>query len=90
MMKKRLVQLVKFSALVLPLSLAVGCATTADLEKVKAIATDAKQSADQAGQTASEAKSMASQAMQKADESKACCDDVNQKIDRMFHKSMRK
>ena len=89
-MHNRIKKLVKVSALVLPLSLAVGCATTGDLEKVRAMANDAKAAADSAAATASEAKTMAAQANQKADEARSCCEELRAGQERMFKRSMRK
>lgn len=89
-MHNRIKKLVKVSALVLPLSLAVGCATTSEMEKVRATANEAKTAADQAAATASEAKTMAAQANSKADEAKSCCEELRAGQERMFKRSMRK
>jgi Alanine-zipper, major outer membrane lipoprotein len=76
-------KLVKMSLVVLPFSLLVGCATTADLEKVRATAEEARATANQAAATASEAKTMAAQGQE-------CCAEVKEGMDRMFRRSMRK
>jgi murein lipoprotein len=75
--------------LVAPVVLA-GCATTGDLEKVRATADQANATASRAAQTADEAKGMASQAMQKAEDAQACCNQNTERLNRMFKKSMYK
>ncbi|RMD68703.1 MAG: hypothetical protein D6819_08745 [Gammaproteobacteria bacterium] len=86
----------KVTLLTLPVFLAA-CASTKDLEKVKATADQALRAAEQASQAAGEAKNMAAQASSKADrameaaqEAQACCEETNEKIDRMFKRSMYK
>ena len=76
-------QLSKFSVLVLVAGLSVGCATTADLEKVRAEAAAASNTANQAMSTANEARQMAANA-------NSCCQANSDKIDRMFQRSMMK
>lgn len=68
--------LIKLSALAGLSVLAVGCASTSDLEAVRAEAQSAKATANQALATANEAKSIAM--------------DTNEKLSRMFKKSMYK
>jgi hypothetical protein len=92
------------SGLVLLLVLAAGCATTADLNDVKATADRAaadaataasaaeaaRASADRAGQAASAAQRTADQALSAATESQACCEANRESMERMFQKSMSK
>jgi methyl-accepting chemotaxis protein len=75
--------LVKMSIIALPFSLLVGCATTKDLEAVRATAEEARATANQAAATASEAKTMAAQ-------SQECCAEVKEGMDRMFRRTMQK
>jgi outer membrane murein-binding lipoprotein Lpp len=70
--------------------LLAGCATTADLEKVRATADQANATAQRAAQTADEAKTMASQAAQKAEDAQTCCNHNTERLNRMFRKSMYK
>jgi hypothetical protein len=60
-----------------------GCATTSQLEEVKA-------TADNALSTAQAAQSAAADAKQAADAAQACCNENSEKLDRMFERSMRK
>lgn len=70
-------------ALVVILAVGAGCATTKQLDEVRAIAQDAQQ-------TANEAKAMAQDAMSRADEANQRAMDTDQKIDEMFKKTMMK
>ena len=65
------------------LALSTGCATTQQIEEIRSMAQDAKQTAVQADQRAASAE-------RKADEALRCCKETKEKIDRMFEKSMRK
>ena len=81
-----------------------GCASTSDLEAVRATAVEAlnearaaKTAADGAAATANEAKSIAgnaqntaNRAAQAASEAQACCAANTDRIERMFKKSMSK
>ncbi|MEE4377736.1 MAG: Lpp/OprI family alanine-zipper lipoprotein [Candidatus Competibacteraceae bacterium] len=80
----------KISALALVAGLSVGCATTGDLEKVRAealqaqaTANDAKSASETALATANEARSMAS-------ESLSCCRANEERLNRVFKRSMYK
>ena len=73
------------------------CTPTPELEEVRAMAQDAKQSAAEAQQAAQGAQSSADKAQATADDAmtaakqaKRCCSETNEKIDRMFKKSMYK
>jgi len=70
-------------ALVLALSLSAGCATTKQLDEVRAMAEEAQQTAD-------EAKAMAQDASARADEANQRTMETDQKIDEMFKKTMEK
>ncbi len=92
------------SALVLFVALAAGCATTSQLDDVKATADRAaadvsaavsaaeaaRAAADRATQAASAAQSTADQALSAATESQACCEANRESMERMFQKSMSK
>jgi hypothetical protein len=60
-----------------------GCATTRDLDALKAQVEKAQATADQAA-------SAANAAAAKANAAQACCDANSEKMDRMFKKSMNK
>ncbi|HKJ09015.1 MAG TPA: Lpp/OprI family alanine-zipper lipoprotein [Gammaproteobacteria bacterium] len=89
-------KLLALAAMVAVLGLS-GCASTSELEKVRAMAQQAQntaqqaqQSADQAMNTAKQAQSTADAAAKSADKANQCCKHTNEKIDRMFKKSMYK
>lgn len=67
-----------------------GCASTGDLNQLRAQVQHAQQTADQAQQTANAAQTTANAAKQTAEQAKQTAQDTNQRIDRMFKKSMRK
>lgn len=75
--------LVGLPSLVVVLALSAGCATTKQLNEVRAMA-------EQAQQTADEAKSMAADAASRADEANRHAMETDQKIDQMFKKTMMK
>ncbi len=64
-----------------------GCATTADLEKVRV---EANQAASAANQAANAAQRTADEARAMASASRACCEETKASINNMFKKSMRK
>lgn len=76
-------KLLGIPALVAILAVGTGCATTSDLEEVRAMAEDAQQ-------TANEAKAMAADASASADEANRRSMETDQKIDEMFRKTMEK
>lgn len=76
-------KLLGIPALVVILAASAGCATTSDLEEVRAMAEDAQQ-------TANEAKAMAADASASADEANRRTMETDQKIDEMFRKTMEK
>lgn len=91
------INLVKASILAAVLALASGCATTEQLNAVKATAdqalstaNSASSSADRALSTANKALDAANSAQAAADAAQACCKANSDKIDRMFEKAMRK
>ena len=75
--------LVGIPALVLVLAATAGCATTKQLDEVKAMAQNAQKTAD-------EAKTMAQDAANKADAANQHAMETDQKIDKMFKKTMMK
>ena len=79
------------------LIMASGCASTGDLDAVRKLAQEAKDSADRANQksdqalaTANEAKAAAANAQRTADEAKAAAQHANERVDRAFKKSVQK
>jgi len=92
------------SALVLFVALAAGCATTSQLDDVKATADRAaadasaaasaaeaaRAAADRASQAAAAAQVTADEAMVVAIEAVACCEANRESMERMFQKSMSK
>ncbi len=72
------------------LGLSAGCASTAQIDEIKAMAQEAKTMAADAQATATQAASDAAAAKAGADQANACCRDTNEKLDRMFKKSMHK
>lgn len=84
-------------AISLLIGLMAGCATTGQLEEVRATANNALSEARAAGTKADEAMSTATsavsageQAQRAADNAQACCNDTTDKLDRMFERAMRK
>jgi cellobiose-specific phosphotransferase system component IIA len=72
------------------LMLAAGCATTGDLDAVRKLAQEAKDSADRANQKADQALVEAANAQRAADEAKASAGQANDKVDRAFKKAVQK
>ena len=67
-----------------------GCATTGDLDALKADVSAASAEASAARAEAAEAKALAAQANATANEAKATSEETETKIDRMFKKAMHK
>ena len=82
--------LLKTSFIALALAVMSGCATTQQLEEVRAIAEGASSSASNAASQASSALSTANKALSAADAAQACCDANTSKIDRAFEQTMKK
>ncbi|MGH8646877.1 MAG: Lpp/OprI family alanine-zipper lipoprotein [Gammaproteobacteria bacterium] len=87
----------RVTAISLLVGLMAGCATTSQLEEVRATANNALSEARAAGTKADEALSAANSAssaaqaaQQAADNAQACCNDNADKLDRMFERAMRK
>jgi murein lipoprotein len=83
------------AAIALAVGLGAGCATTGDLEEVRAIATKAQTDAQAARAAADRAQSAdaaaaAAEAQRTADAAQACCNETNDKLDRAWHKGMQK
>ena len=102
-MQSRLFRLFIASGLLVCLSASAGCAKKdvdrleSELEEVRALATSAKTSGDEALQTAQAANATAADAKQTADaakatadEAKAMAEDNSARIDRMFKKAVSK
>lgn len=82
-MTRSISALIGIPALAVMLAVSAGCATTKQLDEVRAIAEDAQQ-------TANEAKAMAADASASADEANRRTMETDQKIDEMFKKTMQK
>lgn len=82
-MTKRFSTLLGVPAIVAVLALGAGCASTKQLDEVRAMAEEAQQ-------TANEAKAMAADASASADEANRRTMETDQKIDEMFRKTMQK
>ena len=67
-----------------------GCATTGDLDALRAEVDKANSTASQAAADASSAKSAAAAATATANEALSTANATNEKLDRMFKKSMQK
>ena len=67
-----------------------GCASTGDLDALKAEVNQNKADIAEANKNAADAKAMAQEAMSTANDAKATADDTASKLDRMFKKSMYK
>ena len=100
-MKSSIANIAKVTFAAFGISLLIGCANTAELERLANEAMDtantALQNANAASRTADEAKSVALQANRKADQAldaandaQACCAANRDRIDRLFEKSMQK
>ena len=97
-MKNTSVKITAKAALVALFSIGLAsCASTADIDSIKAMAEQAQQTASQmedrlkqAEDNASEALATAKEADQKADEAKQCCDANTDRMDRMFKKLQQK
>lgn len=96
-MNKISTRILTASALAAFVVLGSGCATTGQLDEVRAMAEEAKQAAAQAASNASAAGSKADAAAMKADEAmnaagsaQKCCQANSEKMNRMFEKAMTK
>jgi len=82
------------AAIALAVGLGAGCATTGELEEVRAIATKAQQEAQAARAAADNTQgadaAAAAEAQRTADAAQACCTETNDKMDRAWHKGMQK
>ena len=82
------------AAIALAVGLGAGCATTGELEEVRAIATRAQQEAqaarDAAASTQGADAAAAAEAQRTADAAQACCNETNDKLERAWDKGMRK
>ena len=103
-MKHNALRVAGLPAALLILSLGAGCATSGDVDAVRKLAQEAKDSADQANRTAAQAAATATEAkdaalsasnaaaaaQQAAQEAKAASQMTNEKIDRAFKKAVQK
>ncbi len=96
-MKQTGIFMSRVTAISLLIGLMAGCATTGQLEEVRATANSALSEARAAGTKADEAMNNATSAMsaseqaqRAADNAQACCNDTTDKLDRMFERAMRK
>lgn len=89
-MRKSVGTPVKVAGLALAVALVGGCATTDQLNAVKAMAQDAQSTAQSAKTTADQANQKADEALQQSAANKKAIDATNEKINRMFKKSMYK
>ncbi|MDQ2696880.1 MAG: Lpp/OprI family alanine-zipper lipoprotein [Pseudomonadota bacterium] len=69
-------------------ALTAGCASTGDVDSLRAEIQSAQAAAQQAQQTAQQANQTAQQALQVANEAKAMSTDTDERINRMFRQSM--
>jgi murein lipoprotein len=76
--------------MVVALAGATGCATTRDLDVLKAETDRANSTASQAAADAAAAKTTANEALSTANEALSTANATNEKLDRMFEKSMQK
>ncbi len=67
-----------------------GCASTPEMDEIRAMAEEARKEAAEAQQAAERAQARADKAQATADKAMKAADETNQKIDRMFKKSMYK
>ena len=86
------------AAIALAVGLGAGCATSGELEEVRAIATKARPTRHRrqrplphsAQSAANDAAAAAAEAQRTADAAQACCNETNDKMDRAWHKGMQK
>ena len=83
-------QVLRVGALATVLTLGAGCATTEEIDALRATAEEARRTAEAAEAAAARAESKADAAKRAAEDAKGCCRDNSEKIDRMFKKSMYK
>ena len=96
-MKQQLSNILSFAIIAAFIIAVGGCASTAELEKVKQQLADVETSAAQAGNRADNAAADAADAMAVAQEAKniaedgaACCTATNEKLNRMFNQVQQK
>lgn len=85
-----LVNTAKAGLVILTLAGAVGCASTSELDTLRAEVAKANETASQAAADAASAKKEAAAARAAAEEARDTATDTNEKLDRMFKKSMYK
>lgn len=77
-------------AALLALGLTAGCATNSDVESVRKLAQEAKDSADRANRSAEEANANAREAKEAAQAARASSDRTGEKVERAFKKAVQK
>ena len=86
----RMVKATSAAIMLAALTGTVGCATTSDLDALRAEVEKANATANQAAADAASAKQDAAAARAAAEEARDTAQDTNEKLDRMFKKSMYK
>ena len=81
---------IKLLPLLIGIGLLGGCATTGDVETLRAEMQQVEAKADAAMRTAEEAQRTSAEALQTAQDAKATSEATEEKIDRMFKKAMHK
>ena len=96
-MKQQLSKILSFAIIAAFIGSVGGCASTAELEKVKqqlqaveASADQASSRADGAAADAADAMAVAQEAKNIAEDSAACCTATNEKLNRMFNQVQQK
>ncbi|MCP5423940.1 MAG: hypothetical protein H6970_02560 [Gammaproteobacteria bacterium] len=82
--------LMRLAVFVLVAGLGAGCATTSDLEEVRAEARQAQATANDAKSTADSALATATEARSAANEAMSCCQANTERLNRVFRRSMYK
>jgi len=82
--------ILKASFIAMTLAVLSGCATTQQINEIRAIAEGARSSASNASSQASSALSTANQALSAARAAQECCEANTSKIDRAFEQAMKK
>ncbi len=78
------------AAALLALGLTAGCATNSDIESVRKLAQEAKDSADRANRSAEEANANAREAKEAAQAARASSERTGERVERAFKKSVQK
>ena len=87
---RNVIRTAKTGLIMLALVGAVGCASTSDMDTLRAEVARANETANQAAADAASARKDAAAARVAAEEARDTAADTNEKLDRMFKKSMYK